>query len=65
MILDQHRSKIYDETIIVDECSKLMNHIYKTVFNISCPTEIEYRAPKNLNDIIKEIGSDMITSSAN
>lgn len=65
MILDQHRCKIYDETIIVDECSKLMNHIYKTVFNISCPTEIEYHAPKNLNDIIKEIGSDMITSGAN
>jgi hypothetical protein len=46
MILEQHRSKIYDETIIVDECSKLMNHIYKTVFNISCPTEIEYHRPK-------------------
>ena len=61
MILDHQRAKLYDNTIIVDECTKLMNHIYNKIFKIVCPTEIKYTAPKDLSAIVQEIGVDMIS----
>jgi hypothetical protein len=60
MFLDQHRAKIYEDKIIINEATKIMNYIYK-LFKISVPSEIEYRAPEGLLDAINEVGAEWIS----
>jgi len=60
MALDQHRAKIYESKIIVNEATKIMNYAYRK-FKMNVPTEIDYKAPDGLWDIINNVGSEWIT----
>ena len=62
MALDQHRAKLYETKIIVNEATKIMNYIYSK-FKIKVPTELEYDAPEGLWDAINNVGLDWITQN--
>ena len=62
MALDQHRAKLYETKIIVNEATKIMNYIYSK-FKIKAPTELEYDAPEGLWDAINNVGLDWITQN--
>lgn len=61
MALDQHRAKIYEKKIIVNEATKIMNFAYRK-FKMNVPTEIDYEAPDGLWDLINNIGADWVTT---
>ena len=62
MALDQHRAKIYEDRIVVNEATKIMNYAYRK-FKIKVPVEIEYTAPDGLWDIINNVGAEWISSN--
>lgn len=59
MHLNYHRANIYDNEIIASEVTKIMRFIYNR-FKIAIPTEIEYSCPKELTNIINEVGAELI-----
>lgn len=62
MALDQHRAKIYEDRIVVNEATKIMNYAYRR-FKIKVPVEIEYASPDGLWDIINNVGIEWISKN--
>ena len=62
MALDQHRAKIYETKIIVNEATKIMNYAYRK-FKMKVPVEINYEAPEGLWELINDVGSEWIPST--
>ena len=59
MALNEHRAHIYEDCIVVNETTKIMNKIYK-LFRFKIPTTIDYHAPKGLFEEVNNVGADWI-----
>lgn len=62
MALDQHRAKIYEDRIVVNEATKIMNYAYRK-FKIKVPVEIEHTVPDDLWAIINNVGAEWIANN--